>query len=261
MTGAGTTVQGAAELYMNGKNVGGSIEASVMAPMDVFNTVEGTIDGDQMKLNWRNPYEGSIGTMMLRRRQKTMEGHWRKEGFWRSVGGPVEGAISFVESDKPLSVGNLRAGVERQAAWQKGMRMIDGATAHMQKNNTDEASGMYKRAADQFQQAGDKKWYAKALLGQAQMQIRLENYSAAERLYAQVLELGLNDKELRGLAQNGKGDAQLQQGQYEKARQSYADTLDLGLSEDSFARQAAERGLKMVNVFILNVPPSDVSHD
>lgn len=181
------SLTGTAELFINGDQVTGQIKGSYTMDvsgrpehLEIFNHVDGLVSDRSMQLKWRNPIDGTSGTMDLNRNQTQLN------GVWASEDGKNSGTIIFKEIQDKLQSGDLTLVLERQTKRQQAEELLQIA---VKSNSSDEAIAKYREAAKLFRELDDPNKTGYALYGQAAEELNQKHYDEAYRLYKEVLTL------------------------------------------------------------------------
>jgi len=210
------SLEGKAELFIAEDKVSGKIDGKYSMPIqgqiqkiDVFNYVEGRATEQGMQLRWRNPIDGSAGTMDLQRSAG------RLVGSWVSDDGKSRGSISFTETKQKTDV-DLDPVLEHQSKQRRAEQLLQSA---MNAASSDEATRQYQEAAKLYREIGDMNKVGYALYGQATDELSRDNYDKAQQLYDEVLTLGdAVDPTIRSLAMTGRNMTGVVRGAKEQGR-------------------------------------------
>ncbi len=197
------SLDGEAELFIADGKVSGKIEGKYSTPIqkqiqkvNVFNYVEGTVTEQGMQLHWRNPIDGSAGTMELARHSAE-----RLSGTWKSGNGNSRGRITFVAS-KHKTNADLNEILQHQSKQRRAEQLLQSA---MNASSSDEATCHYQKAVKLYREIGDLNKVGYALYGQATDELNRGNYDKALQLYNEVLALdNAIDPNIRSLATTGR---------------------------------------------------------
>jgi hypothetical protein len=194
-------LRGSAELYFADSEVAGALEGyytpddkKPWSRLDVFNYLEGTLTGDELRLTLENPVHGSRGTMVLQVGPSQMTGRWQTED------GTTEGAITFLQESEQRVAINLHDHVERQwilcraGSWfcDPNELPVPVCTIVERPCVPDHAKALeeYEHAADLFQAVDDRNHLGQALLSQGLTHYTLGDYENARQQYLAVIDLG-----------------------------------------------------------------------
>jgi hypothetical protein len=202
---------GSAELFFHAKKVTGTIEGRYAAlvagqekPHDVFNYVDGSIEGTSLKLRWRNPVDQSAGDMQLIRQGDQLDGTWETDDK------TARGSIRFVrKAEGEHTAGrSLQSVLDQQTKRQKAEKLLHSAATSP---SHQEAIRRYQEAARLFEEVGDWNKVGYAFYGWATDTAASGNYDEAKRLYQKVLDLGEKvEPGIRQLAEMGREFVSLQ---------------------------------------------------
>lgn len=205
------SLNGSAELFFNADKVTGKIEGWYSVPIqgremeiDVFNYLDGYVEEKSLRLQWRNPVDGSAGKMNLMRYNDRLEGNW-ESGDAKS-----RGTISFVRKAEAGAKDDvsLPSVLDRKEKLQRAEMLLHSAA---ESGTHNEAIQKYREAAQLFEEAGDWNKVGYALYGWATDEAAYGNYDEALRLYRKVIDLGnMVDPNIRQLAEIGREIASTQ---------------------------------------------------
>ncbi|MEE8584067.1 MAG: hypothetical protein V3T83_04375, partial [Acidobacteriota bacterium] len=197
-------VQGRATLCSAGNRVTGRLEGvylqvvqagatSWKGELPVINELEGTQTEERIDLKWRNPIDGSEGTIVLIRQGPVLEGTWQTESEFGSL------ILSRPVASQDLLDVRTMDRLAGEAAFQNGARLY---LQHRYR----EAIAEYQKAVDHLRKARLPDKLGRALVGLASAQLAKGEHDQARLTFHQALALGPALQETdRILAEAGLG--------------------------------------------------------
>ncbi len=207
---AGTLI-GKATLYVDGRQVEGRLEGAYQKDIGggpdelaVVNQLRGTVNDGVYLLEWRNPLDGSSGTMELRPVEEASKGE-TLTGQWEAHNGIGQGSIKLTKHVGRLA--DLGPDVADRLAGQTRLRE---AARLSRQSLYREAIEQYRQAIELFERSQLVEKLAMAYYGQGFAQMSIGRYDQARQSFQAVLHLGPGiDETTQVLAQSGLNQLEL----------------------------------------------------